>query len=87
MLIRCTHMFCLLQQHLLLHIITCKTSMLKFSFAVEFFTCALFKEYQKPSGTCADLIGLDSVVVNTLDSRVQLDWTQLISVGVYAPLV
>jgi len=42
---RCTHMFRLLRRHLLLHIIVCKTSMLKFSIALEFFICSLFKEY------------------------------------------
>jgi len=35
MLIGCTHIFRLLQRHLFLHIIVCKTSM--FSIAVEFF--------------------------------------------------
>jgi len=43
MLIGCTHIYRLLRRHLLLHIIACKTSM--FSIAVEFFTCALFKDY------------------------------------------
>jgi len=45
MFIWCTHMFRLLRHHLLLHIIVCKTSMLKFYIALEFFTCALFREY------------------------------------------
>ena len=30
------------------------------------FTCALFKDCYKPTGTLADLIGLDSIGVNTL---------------------
>ena len=63
MFIGCTHMFHLFRRHL--HIIVCKTRMLKFSVALEFFTRALFKEYQKPTGTRGDLIGLDSVGVNT----------------------
>jgi len=44
--------------------IVCKTSVLKFSIAVQFFTCALLKEYKKPTGTRADLMGLDSVGVH-----------------------
>ena len=48
MFIGCTHVFRLLRRHLLLHIIVCKTSVLKFSIALEFFTCALFKEHEKP---------------------------------------
>ena len=58
-------MFRLLRRHLLLHTIVCKTNILKFSIALEFFTCALFKEYEKPAATCGDLIGLDLVGVNT----------------------
>jgi hypothetical protein len=65
MFIGCTHMFYLLRYHLLLQIIVCKTSILKFSFTLEFFTCALVIEYCKLIGTRADLIGLDSVGVNT----------------------
>jgi len=65
MFIGCTHMFRLLRRHLLLQLILCKTSMLKFSIALEFFTCALPKEYYKPNGSRGDLIGLDSVGVNT----------------------
>ena len=64
MFIGCTHMFRLLRHHLLLHIIACKTSMLKFSIPLEFFTCSLFKGTKKPLGL-GDLIGLDSVGVNT----------------------
>jgi len=45
MFIRCTHLFRLLLRHLCLHIITCKTGILKFSIAVDFCICALFKEY------------------------------------------
>jgi len=44
MFIRCMHLFHLFRCHLL-HIIACKTSILKFSFAADFCTCALFKEY------------------------------------------
>ena len=65
MFIGCTHMFRLLRRHLLLHKIVCKTSMLKFSIALEFFTCALFKEYYKANGTRGNLTGLDLVRVNT----------------------
>ena len=36
----------------------------KFTIALEFFTCALFKEYWKPTGIRADFIGLDSVGVH-----------------------
>jgi len=38
-----TRIFRLLRPNLRLHIIACKTSGLKFSIAVGFFTCALFK--------------------------------------------
>ena len=65
MFIGCTHVFRLLRRHLFLHIIVCETSVLKFSIPLEFFTCALFKEYEKPTGTRGDLIGLDTVGVNT----------------------
>ena len=44
MFIACTHMFRLFRRHLLFHIILCKTSMSKFSIALDFFACALFKE-------------------------------------------
>jgi len=64
MFIGWTHMLRLLQLHHL-HIIVCKTSMLKLSIALEFFNCSLFKQYYKPTGNRADLIGLDSVGVNT----------------------
>ena len=45
MFIGCTHMFRLLRRHLILHIITCKTSILKFSVTLESFTCSLFNKY------------------------------------------
>jgi len=38
-------MFRLFQRRLLPHIIVCKRSKMKFSAAVDFFTCALFKKY------------------------------------------
>jgi len=38
--------------------------MLKFSIALEFFNCSLFKEYKNPTGTRADLIDLDTVGVH-----------------------
>ena len=62
MFIGCTHVFRLLRRTLLLHIILCKTSTVKFSIAVEVFTCALFKDYW--------------ITGNILDSR-ELDWTRL----------
>jgi hypothetical protein len=43
-------MFRLFRSNLLLHIIVCKTSRLKFSFAVDLFSCAIFKEFSKPIG-------------------------------------
>ena len=49
MFIWCTEMFRLSRRHALLHIIVYKSNMLK--------------ENQKPTGTRADLIGLDSVGV------------------------
>jgi hypothetical protein len=41
----CIHKFRPFRCYRLLHIIACKTSKLKFSVAVEFFSCALLKEY------------------------------------------
>jgi len=38
-----THMFRLFRRHL--NTIVCKTSLLKFSIALKFFTCALLKKY------------------------------------------
>jgi len=70
-----SHMFHLFQRNLLPHIITCKRSKLKFSAAVDFFTCALFKEYW----IYADTIGLDFVGVQTPArhySLIGLDWTR-----------
>ena len=79
MFIGCTKMFRLLRRHALLHITVYKTSMLKSSIDLDFFDCSLFKEHQKPTGTRADLIVLDSVGVQLqlLYSLIGLDWTRL----------
>jgi hypothetical protein len=77
MFIGCTHMFCLLRRHLLLHIIVCKTSMLQFSIALEFFTCALLKSAKNPLGLTWTWLDSTRSVCKPLDSRFWLDWTGL----------
>lgn len=65
---------------LLLHIIVSKTKRLKFSIAVDFCTCALFKRVLKIYWIRADFTGLDSVGVHPADSRVSSNATRFDSV-------
>jgi hypothetical protein len=85
-------MFILFWLKLLPPIIVCKRSGLKFSIAVFFFTCALFKEYLKYIGFARSwLDSTRSVSPHSPPLRVWLDsteltWTRLYSVGGYAHL-
>ena len=71
-----THMFRLLRRYHILNIIVCKTSMLKFSIALEFFTCALFQRVLK---THWDSRRLDWTRLDRCDHPLTLesDWTGL----------
>jgi len=77
MFIGCTHMFRLLRSHLLLHITVCKTSMLKFSIALEFFNCSLFKEHKNPLELAKTWLDSTRSVWTPRDSKVWMDWIGL----------
>ena len=79
MFIGCAYMFCLIRCYLLVHIIVCKTSMLKFSIVLEFFKCSLFKEYQKThwNSRRLDWTRLGQCEHPGLYSLTGLDWTRL----------
>ena len=68
------------------HIAVCKTSTLKFSIAVDFFTCALFKEHYWTRSNVTDLnfVGVQPPPP-PLPLTVDSNWTRLDSVGRYAP--
>jgi hypothetical protein len=88
MFIGCTHMFCLLRCHFLLHIIVYKTSILKFPVALEFFNCSLFRVLKTHwnscrldwtrLGRCAPPVTLES------DNWIGLDSTLLVCTHPYS---